>query len=180
MYNSLHTLILGKLELFAAYPLDIKLPSTVPSFAWVTATIPCINSRLTRLVFEIAVTVNRDLNAISWRDIDDFLDTREQFEDLKSVEVVFLDTVPVTVTRHPETLPGVDLREEIMKRMPMTVKRGLMRCSARGLRTCGKSLFLDKLERSLMIFAPFTRRPRLPRRSRLRFHQRSKCPGAGR
>ena len=135
MYNRLHTLILGKLELFAVYSSAIKPSSTVPSFAWVAATIPCINSRLTRLVFEIAVTVKNDLNAISWRDIDAFLDTRDQFKGLKSVEVVFLDTIPTTITRQPESVrPGIDLKEEIIERMPMTVERGLMRCSARGLR----------------------------------------------
>lgn len=136
MYNRLHTLIFGKLELFAAYPLGIRSHTIVPSFAWVTATIPLINSRLTRLVFEIAVTQRRDLYAISWEDIDTFLDVREQFEDLKSVEVVFLDTAPATTNRQPELLrPGVDLKEDLMKRMQMTAKKGLIKCSTRGLRT---------------------------------------------
>lgn len=134
MYNRLHTLIFGKLELFAAYPQSIGLHSTVPSFAWVTATMPQINSRLTRLVFEITVTERRDLNAISWEDIDAFLDTREQFEGLKSVEVVFLDTKPTPTTRQPAR-PGIDLKEDLMRRMRITVKKGLMKCSARGLRT---------------------------------------------
>lgn len=135
MYNCLHTLIFGKLELFAAYPLRVGSRSIVPSFAWVTATIPSINSRLTRLVFEIAVTERRDLNVISWEDIDAFLDAREQFNDLESVEVVFLDTIP-TITPWPQRLlrPGVDLREDLMKRMRITVRKGLMKCSTRGLR----------------------------------------------
>lgn len=133
IYNRLHTLILGKLELFAAF---IRSQTTVPSFAWVTATIPYINSRLTRLIFEIAVTEKRDLSAISWEDIDAFLDAREQFDDLKSVEVVFLDTTPTTIAQQPELLrPGIDLKEDLMRRMRMTVKRGLMKCSTRGLRT---------------------------------------------
>jgi len=136
MYNFLHTLILGKLELFAAYPLNIRSDPTVPSFAWVTATMRCINSRLTHLVFEIVVTERRDLNAISWEDVDAFLDARDQFEDLKSVQVVFLDTIPTTIIRQPELLrQGIDLKEDIMKRMRTTVGRGLMKCSTRGLRT---------------------------------------------
>jgi len=136
MYNRLHTLVLGKLELFAAYPLNIRSKSTVQSFAWVTATMPYITSRLTRLVFEIVVTERRDLNAISWEDVDAFLDTRDQFEDLKSVQVVFLDTIPTTTTLQLELLrPGIDLKEDIMKRMRTTVERGLMKCSTRGLRT---------------------------------------------
>ena len=107
----------------------------VLSFAWVTATVGQINSRLNRLVFEIAVTERRDLNAITWEDIDTFLDSREQFQDLKSVEVIFLDTVPTTITWEAEILrQGIDLREDIMKRMWRTVNRGLMKCSARGLR----------------------------------------------
>jgi len=136
MYNRLHTLIFGKLELFAAYPQSIRLhsPASLASFAWVTATIPYINSRLTRLVFEIAVTERRDLNAISWEDIDAFLDAREQFEGLKSVEVVFLDTMPTQTNRQP-VRPGIDLKEDLMRRMRITVKKGLMKCSARGLRT---------------------------------------------
>lgn len=134
MYNRLRTLILGKLELFTAYSSGIRPPSTDPSFAWVTATMPCIKSRLTRLVFEIAVTERHELNVISWEDIDSFLGTREQFKDLKTVEVVFLGTVPTTVTQHPEMLRlGIDLKEEVMKRMPTTVKRGLMKCLTRGL-----------------------------------------------
>lgn len=136
MYNRLHTLILGKLELFAAYPLSPRLFPTLPTFAWVTATMPYVNSRLSRLVFEIVVTEKRDLNAISWEDIDASLGTREQFGNLKSVEVVFLDTIPTTITRHPDTLrPGIDLREDLMKQMPRMVERGLVRCLARGLRT---------------------------------------------
>ena len=95
---------------------------------------PHINSRLTRLVFEIAVTERRDLNAISWEDIDAFLGAREQFEGLKSVEVVFLDTVPTQTNRQSER-PGIDLKEDLMRRMRITVKRGLMKCSSRGLRT---------------------------------------------
>ena len=136
MYNHLHTLILGKLELFAAYPQTIRShsPVSLASFAWVTATIPYINSRLTRLVFEIAVAERRDLNAISWGDIDAFLDAREQFEGLKSVEVVFLDTTPTQTNRQP-VRPGIDLKEDLMGRMRITVKKGLMKCSARGLRT---------------------------------------------
>ena len=134
MYNCLHTLIFGKLELFAAYPQSIRLHSIIPSFAWVTATIPHVNSRLTRLVFEIVVTERRDLNAISWEDIDVFLDIREQFEGLRSVEVVFLDTSPTPATRQP-LRPGIDLKEDLMRRMRITVKKGLMRCSTRGLRT---------------------------------------------
>lgn len=95
-----------------------------------------INSRLTRLVFEIAVTEKRDLNAISWEDIDAFLDAREQFDDLKSVEVVFLDTIPTTTPERLELFcPGLDLTEDLMKRMRITVEKGLMKCSARGLRT---------------------------------------------
>lgn len=97
---------------------------------------PYINSKLTRLVFEVAVTKRGDLNAISWEDIDAFLGALQQFEDLRSVEVVFLDTIPTTTTRQPELLPpGVDLKEDLMKRMRTTVKRGLMKCSTRGLRT---------------------------------------------
>ena len=97
---------------------------------------PYINSRLTRLVFEVAVTKRGDLNAISWEDIDAFLAALQQFEDLRSVEVVFLDTIPTTTTRQPELLrPGIDLKEDLMKRMRTTVKRGLMKCSTRGLRT---------------------------------------------
>lgn len=134
MYNRLHTLIFGKLELFAAYPQNIRLHSIIPSFAWVTATIPHVNSRLTRLVFEIVVTERRDLNAISWEDIDAFLDVRKQFEGLKSVEVVFLDTIP-TPAAQQLVRPGIDLKEDLMRRMRITVKKGLMKCSNRGLRT---------------------------------------------
>jgi hypothetical protein len=134
MYNRLHTLILGKLDLFAAYPQSIILHSATPSFAWVTATMSHINSRLARLVFEIAVTERRDLNAVSWEDIDAFLDTREQFEELTSIEVVFLDTTPTPTTRQPAP-PGIDLKEDLMKRMRIAVKKGLMKCSTRGLRT---------------------------------------------
>lgn len=95
-----------------------------------------ISSRLTRLSFEIAVTERRDLNAIYWEDIDELLDSHEQFEDLKSVDVVFLDTIPTKLPWQPDTLrPGVDLREEMTKRMRRTTKRGLMRCSNRALRT---------------------------------------------
>jgi hypothetical protein len=127
---------LGKLELFAAFPLNHRTTVTIPSFVWVTTVIEQLNSRLNRLVFEIAVTERCDLSAVYWEDIDEFLDTREQFEDLKSVDVVFLDTVPTNVTWKLETLrPGVDLRQDVMRRMRRTVKRGLMRFSARGLHT---------------------------------------------
>lgn len=136
MYNSLQTLILGKLELFAAYPLGHRIATSVPSFSWVTTTIEQINSRLNHLVFEIVVTERRDLNAIYWQDIDELLESREQFEDLKVVGVVFLDTIPTKLTWVPGNLhPGVDLRKDMMKRMRRTVKRGLLRCSTRGLRT---------------------------------------------
>lgn len=136
MYDRLRTLIFGRLELFAVYWSNISSHGTVPSFAWVTATMPYINSRLTRLVFEITVTERRDLNAISWEDIDAFLDAREQFQDLKSVEVVFLDTKPTSSARRLEPPPpGIDLKEDLMRRMQVTVKKGLMRCSTRGLRT---------------------------------------------
>ena len=87
-------------------------------------------------MFEVAVTERRDLSAISWEDIDTFVDVREPFEDLKIVEVVFLDTIPTTILGDLETpRPGIDLKEDLMRRMPRTVKRGLMKCSARGLRT---------------------------------------------
>jgi hypothetical protein len=136
MYNCLQTLILGKLELFAAYPLVHRSTTTVPSFAWVSPIIEQINSRINRLVFEIVVTQSRDLNAIYWEEIDEFLDSRDQFEGLKVVDVVFLDTIPTEVTWQLETLrPGVDLRMDVMKRMRRTVERGLLRCSTRGLRT---------------------------------------------
>ena len=136
MYERLRTLILGKLELFAAYSSSHAPTPTVPSFAWVTATIPHIKSRLNRLVFEIAVTKEHDLNAISWEDVDAFLDAREQFGDLESVEVVFLDTFPMSIPWHSGTpCPGIDLSADMTKRMQKTVKRGLLKCSARGLRT---------------------------------------------
>ena len=94
-----------------------------------------INSRLTRLVFEIAVTEECDLDAISWQEVDAFLHARKRFKNLKSVEVVFLDTMPTTIAVDLETLrPGIDLKEDLMKRMPRTVNRGLMKCSTRGLR----------------------------------------------
>jgi hypothetical protein len=135
MYTRLQTLVLGKLELFAAYPLSHRITQITPSFAWVLATIPHISSGLNRLVFEIVVTKERDLNAICWEDVDAFIDAGEQFQDLKSVEVVFLDTIPTTVTGKFETLrPGVNLKEEMMRRMRRTVDRGLMQCSTRGLR----------------------------------------------
>ena len=87
-------------------------------------------------MFEIVVTQKRDLNAISWEDIDAFLDAREQFQDLTSVEVVFLDTKQTSSARHVELLPpGIDLKEDLMRRMRLTVEKGLMRCSTRGLRT---------------------------------------------
>ena len=136
LYNCLQTLILGKLEFFAAYPLNHRTSPTIPCFSWVATAIEQIKSRLNRLVFEIAVTKRRDLDAIYWEDVDEFLNSHEQFEDLEAVDVVFLDTIPTKVTWQPHTLhPGVDLREDIMKRMRRTVERGLMRCSTRGLRT---------------------------------------------
>lgn len=125
---------MGKLDLFATFG---RSSHPLPSFAWVTATIPQLNSRLNRLVFEIAVTEKRDLGAICWQDIDTFLSSHERFEDLESVEVVFLDSLPTKIsTPWPEKLPpGVDLREDVMKEMWRTVARGLMKCSSRGLRT---------------------------------------------
>jgi hypothetical protein len=135
-YNCLQTLTLGKLELFAAYPVGHKPTIIVLSFAWVAATLGQINSRLRHLVFEIAVTERRDLDAVSWEDVDSFLDSREQFQDLQSVEVVFLDPIPTTLTSDRERLrPGINLSEEMMERMWRTVDRGLLRCTARGLRT---------------------------------------------
>ncbi|KAF9785080.1 hypothetical protein BJ322DRAFT_806597 [Thelephora terrestris] len=135
-YNCLQTLTLGKLELFAAYPSGHKPTTIVLSFAWVAATLEQINSSLRHLVFEIAVTERRDLDAVSWEDVDAFLDSREQFQDLQSVHVVFLDTIPTTLTSEPERLrQGINLSEELMERMWRTVDRGLLRCTARGLRT---------------------------------------------
>ena len=87
-------------------------------------------------MFEIAVTEECDLDGIFWQEVDASLYAREQSEDLKSVEVVFLDTIPMTIAGGPETLrPGINLKEDLMKRMPMTVNRGLMKCSPRGLCT---------------------------------------------
>lgn len=118
------------------FPLDHRTNTSIPSFLWVTDTIEQLNSRLTRLVFEIVVTERRHLSAVYWEDIDEFLNTREQFEDLESVDVVFLDTIPTKATWKPETLPrGVDLRKDMVKRMRRTVERGLVRFSTRGLRT---------------------------------------------
>ena len=154
MYTCLQTLILGKLELFAAYPLRHRPTPAVQSFAWVTAAIEHINSRLNRLVFEIAATQRRDLNAVHWEDIDASLDSREPFGDLKFVDVVFLDTIPTTVTLELEKLrPGIDLRVDMAKRMQRTVERGLMRFSTRGLRTCGK---IFSVERSELVFTRFS------------------------
>ncbi|KAF9777308.1 hypothetical protein BJ322DRAFT_730196 [Thelephora terrestris] len=126
----------GETGAFRSVSVGSQPTTIVLSFAWVAATLEQINSSLRHLVFEIAVTERRDLDAVSWEDVDAFLDSREQFQDLQSVHVVFLDTIPTTLTSEPERLrQGINLSEELMERMWRTVDRGLLRCTARGLRT---------------------------------------------
>ena len=85
-------------------------------------------------MFEIAVTEKHHLTVISWEDIDVFLETREQFKDLKSVEVVFRDTLPTTAIWYELLPPGIDLGEDMLMLMWRTAGRGLMKCSTRELR----------------------------------------------